>query len=285
MLREFLTAADEVHRLQRGKTVESDFFRGFCEEGHYGGREQPSSTRQGFYCIAPSGKLLASINTTQPGKVAAMLRDALARWQEIPASERVLSQDQVDKLRQSERSEDSFPEDGLVLAEYVRDLDRRDQPDDWRRLSWNQDQVWFSKSEARSMVPESAEIGATRAVPEALIKRLAALHLVDTARGQAPPFPDEAVRQAVMRSEVTRIEGDLIRMNLQGRSMVVQRGRWATEGYGDLVDAVRGVQTQLSGRATWDQSKERFTAFDLVAVGNRWGASQFNGRHFTTSKC
>ncbi len=32
------------------------------------------------------------------------------------------------------------------------------------------------------------------------------------------------------------------------------------------------------GSATYDTQEERFVAFDLVAVAERWGRTQFNGR-------
>jgi hypothetical protein len=34
----------------------------------------------------------------------------------------------------------------------------------------------------------------------------------------------------------------------------------------------------LLGTATFDLKKERFLSFELVAVGTRWGATQFNVR-------
>ena len=279
LLDEFVTVADEVHRLTAGDTAECDLFRSFCEEGHYGGRMSPSRTRQGLYCIAPSGKFLASVNTRRPSDVASMLREALERWKETDAAERTLSQEQIELLEQSERPEDRYPEGGLVLIEYVRDLTRKDSPEDWRGDAWNQDHVWFSKKEASSMLPEPMAIGSRAAVPEALVRRLATLHLVDTVRGQAPPFAKDAVKAAAMEVQVVGIEGDLVQLSLSGSTEVEQHGRWPTKGYGERVETSRGVKTELLGRATWDRAKERFTVFDLVATGMRHGATQFNGRY------
>ena len=54
-----------------------------------------------------------------------------------------------------------YPEDGLVLEAVARDLprvaDRR--PDDWRKIAWNFDYAWFTRDEARAMVPEPRAIG------------------------------------------------------------------------------------------------------------------------------
>ena len=79
LLEKFVTVADEVGRLQRGKDTECSLFQGFCEQGHYGGRKEPTNTRQGVYAVAPSGRFLASINTQSPERMADMLRTALAR--------------------------------------------------------------------------------------------------------------------------------------------------------------------------------------------------------------
>jgi hypothetical protein len=40
----------------------------------------------------------------------------------------------------------------------------------------------------------------------------------------------------------------------------------------------RGYEARLLGRATYDVAKERFLTFELVAVGTRWGGTQFNVR-------
>ena len=40
----------------------------------------------------------------------------------------------------------------------------------------------------------------------------------------------------------------------------------------------RGFEGKLLGRATFDPKTERFVAFELVAVGERWGATRYNFR-------
>ena len=42
--------------------------------------------------------------------------------------------------------------------------------------------------------------------------------------------------------------------------------------------AERGIETTILGRAKWDRTTDRFTKFDLVALGSRWGGTTFNGR-------
>ena len=41
----------------------------------------------------------------------------------------------------------------------------------------------------------------------------------------------------------------------------------------------RGVQTRMTGRALFDTRTNRFTLFELVATGTRWGGTRYNARH------
>ena len=66
----FVPCADEVHYLHKRAGPECDFFRGFSEEGHYKGRGR-NETRQGIYCVSPSGRFLASVNSSDPARVIA----------------------------------------------------------------------------------------------------------------------------------------------------------------------------------------------------------------------
>ncbi|MCR9247533.1 MAG: hypothetical protein NXI31_21075 [bacterium] len=280
LLEQFVTVADEVGRLQRGGSPESDVFRGFCEEGHYGGRSRPTGTRQGIYAVAPSGRFLASVNTTVKKRMVAMLREALARWQQLSPAERTLDPERATALAATRRFEDKYPEDGLVLAEYVRDLEAKDvKARDWRASAWNEDQVWFTKHEARGFAPVNLTVGHVHDVPERLVSRLARLHLVDVARGQTPAFRSNHVERAVLRSEVIRIEDGRVHLELRGETATRQRGRWVVLHRGGEKEAhERGVRTRLRGQAVWDTKSERFEEFRLLARGERWGATQYNGR-------
>lgn len=278
LLAEFVAAADEVGRLQRGGNAEGDLFRGFCEQGHYGGRTQPTATRQGIYAVTPSGRFLASINTTSPERMAGMLREALAKWRDLPAAERLLDDDARQRLEQVQRFEQRYPEDGLVLAEYMRDLDVAADDRDWKTHAWNEDQVWFTAAEAASLVPKQAEAGARAEVPEPLVTRLVRLHLVDSVRGQTPSLPREAVVEAALSSEVVRVSGEQVELRLAGRTRTEQKGRWTVADQGQPVDHARGIETRLDGRAVWDNGTRRFVSFELLAIGHRFGATQYNGR-------
>ena len=276
LLSSFVAVADEVGRLQRGKDAECRTFQAFCESGHYGGRTEPTDTRQGIYVVTPTGKFLASINTHSATKVAEMLRSSLARWSELPERDRTLGEQEAEDLQASKRFEDRYPSDGLVLVEYMRDLGRPADDKDWRTRAWNTDQVWFTAAEAASLVPAQREVGAKIAVPARLVERLARFHLIDSVRGQTPPMSREAVIEASLQSEVTGVSGDDVLLQFAGRtrteveSRPVENAEAATKG--------RGVATELRGRARWNAKTSRFDAFELLAMGTRWGATQYNER-------
>src|SRR5439155_1402045 len=76
------------------------------------------------------------------------------------------------------------------------------------------------------------------------------------------------------------VAGDLVTLRLEGAVKIVARGLWRTEGLKDVpaTEQTRGFDAKLLGRATWDEKAARFTAFELVAAGSRWGATLYNGR-------
>ncbi|MCA9320039.1 MAG: hypothetical protein KDB53_04855, partial [Planctomycetes bacterium] len=113
LAKHFVPVADEVHRLQTGKDADCRLFQKISEQGHYAGRTRPSSTRQGTYAAAPSGVLLASINSRHPEAMAEMLERALNRWNELSEAERY--GDDLSALESVWRWERNYPEDGLVL--------------------------------------------------------------------------------------------------------------------------------------------------------------------------
>ncbi|MDF1838228.1 MAG: hypothetical protein P1V35_10190 [Planctomycetota bacterium] len=263
MLGEFVPVADEVHRLQRGKDAESRFFQGFAEEGHYGGRTEPTDTRQGIYAVTPGGKFLASINTRNGKAMAAMLESALGKWKELEPTERLGKAFEPDKNTRFERF---FPTDGLVLRCVSRDLEVQKElgETDWRREAWNQDFAWFRKGEVSSMIPE-AKVGATLAMPKPLAWRLAQCHLLDNVRGQTPAYKPAHIKTALLTFQVTKVEGKTLHMAITGRTKAERAGKWKG-----------GLECELLGRAVYDG--ERFTRFELVALGTRWGETQYNAR-------
>jgi hypothetical protein len=282
LMERFVPAADEVWRLQNRDDAECRLFQQFCEEGHYGGRKRPSDTRQGIYACAPGGVFLASINSTRAEHVAEMMRQALHAWEDLEEEKRYLPEPPPARPAGSSRAEHLYPEDGLVLRVHSRDLERAEDRGDWRQAAWNLDFAWFRAGEVRELFGAAAagEVGASHAVPEALIARLARCHLVDNVRGQTPSLQPKDVKEAALTAVLESREGDVARIRLEGAVKILKRGRWQVERLPakDQGEQELGYEPQLLGWAEYDAQRNRVTSFELVAFGLRWGATRFNAR-------
>jgi hypothetical protein len=271
----FVPAADEVWFLQHRDAPECAFFRGFCEEGHYGGRREPTDTRQGIYCCTPSGRFLASANTTDPRALARMLEQALLRWEQVPEAERYLPEAPDPLAGRALRGEARYPEGGLVLRVTSRDLPREGAPRDWRARAWNRDFAWFRAEEARGFVPE----GDAGEVPAALVRRLARCHLVDSVFGQTVPYRDEEVLEARLVATVLGRRDGRVELRFSGRARVEARGSWPMGGLRrEVKEMTRGFDAEIEGRGVFAEAEGRFVEFELVATGPRWGGTQYNVR-------
>ena len=168
-----------------------------------------------------------------------------------------------------------------MLRVQTRDLPR-DPPQEGRRAnSWNQDFAWFKPDEARQFIPQDLEVGETHEVPRRLVERLARMHFVDNVRGQTTAFPARAVQQAKLTGRITAIEGDVVVIRLEGQTKTEQEGKWSIAGFRDenrQSVQKRGMELELLGRARYDRRQEKFVEFEAVAVGTRWGGTQYNGR-------
>jgi hypothetical protein len=268
----FIPVADQVDRLQSGSDADCLLFQKFANIGH---SREPGGTRQGVYVATPAGKLLASVNSSDPREVEEVIRKGLKRWEELPPGQRTLAENlDPKKAEQWQRRERMYPQDGLVLRVVCRDLPRQgagEVPKQWRD-AWNIDYAWFRKEEARSFVPVEFQPGATRAVPRELVERLARLHLVDSVRAQTEPFDKLDVARAEITAAVVEVAdaGRRVSLRLDGATRTSHEVANKEEN--------RGYDAKLMGRAVYDTKLERFTSFELLAVGSRWGATTCNMR-------
>jgi hypothetical protein len=253
-------AADEVYRLQRVEDAEGKLFRKISRSGHYASYGQ-SFTQQGTYAITPSGVFLASINTNDAKHMADMMRKALDKWKNLSPAQRLAKGDLA--AVPVKRLESKYPVDGLVLHEYQRDV-LRPELEGWKATAWNQDFAWFKKEEVAQFVPPDLSSRMSVDIPAAYVKRLARLHFVDQVRGQSVPFAANQVQEAVVTSKVEMIVGTTAYLNFSGQAK--------------CDDGSRGVVLRLYGEGEWDVVRKRFTKFDLVALGQRWGGTQNNER-------
>jgi hypothetical protein len=262
---QFVPATDEVSRLQSGSDPECVFFQEIANHGHYGGRP---GTRQGTYVCSPSGEFLASINSNSADHVLEMMRKGLAAWKHLPAERRRLAAE--NKIKPRHRWEESFPTGGLILSVVSRDLPEQCDPLAPAEVKWNQDQVWFSKEEAREWLGDNPQPGDIHQVPDDLVDRLARFHLVDNVNGQTPRFTREGVQGSKISTEVVSRDGALVELKLTGGTVGA-----AAEGWWQ---SANGVVTRLVGYAAFDLDEARFVEFEMLALGRRWGYTRFNGR-------
>jgi hypothetical protein len=270
-----------VGHLQSGDDAECRLFQKIAEQGHYAGQTKPSRTRQGTYATTADGVFLASWNNNNPRFVARKLREAIEKWDRLKAEGRTRPEGPRLDVARLDRVDRHYPEGGLVLRVNTRDLPREKPLEGRWASAWNQDFAWFTREEARRFLPEVPEPGRSQEVPRALVERLVRFHLVDNVRGQTSSFRASAVKEARLTTKVTGIEGDVVSLRLEGQTRSEDEGRWSIRGSRDMRSPStqkRGLETRLLGFARFDLKQGRFVGFEVVAVGTRWGGTQYNGR-------
>ena len=254
LTKKFVPAGDEINGIlyQRGPE-QAAFFKKIGAQGHYG---RPG---QGIYVATPAGKLLASTNQRDARVAAETLRKGLAAWESMKPEERLMARKPSPEPEGPARF---YPRNGLVLQAFYRDLPRKSgEVKGFFAGMWNLDFAWFTREEARSLIPDSKVPGASKTVPEKLARRLARYHLVDHVRGGTRPFTDDAVKRVELRFQVSKVKGDTMSLTIEGSSLADEKGG----------KTVTGFEAKLQGQAEWDLRKEAFTSFRLLATGNRWG--------------
>lgn len=272
--RDFACAADEVWRLQRGSDADCILFQRWTNAGR---RITDPGTRQGFWVFAPGGEVLGRINSRSPERVTRMLDAALDRWNELSDEARSPSKD-IPAAEPAHRWEDGYPEGGLALERFSRDL-VDGAPHAKPSPRWNRDTLWFAAAEVRAMLPTEATRGDAFAL-ELFADRLARLALVDDARGQTLPYAPDEVEDAELLARVVAREGDRADLVLQGRTACVAAEEWLL---GDNSWTPRRrfphrIATELCGTATVDLAAGTILDIELVAIGVREGRTTFNGR-------
>lgn len=274
---QFVTAADEVWRLQNEDEPECVFFR----ENVLGDRAPTRGTLQGTYIFAASGKLLARKNSSNPAAILDTLNKGLEAWKALDESERKL--DDVKRVEAGFRWEDLHPEKGLVLRRTGRDLPASAIPTSEQADRFNHDAIWFSEKEVRQLLPDKLTGGHEHTIPEALVKRLSCLALVDNVRGQSIPYHPSEDRGSEIRVTVAATSGDQVQLVLRGHTNAVSDGVWKFDPptYWMPPEKARwehSIETKIFGHAVYDTSTHEFREFRLLALGARKGRTINNGR-------
>ena len=273
----FIPVVDNVSKSQVRQDAHGEFFRKIAEQGHYRGRTIPTDTRQGLYTATADGKLLVSVNSTQVGRIQRLLGDAMRRWQTTTPAER------SPKFKGSVATDPKFaqtpPKDGLVLRMIARDLPRAAKARRTDLTQQNIDHVWIHKEDMLAMIPEDPTKGQLVPIPKVIARRLAQFNLMDNVRGEARPFNSEQVTLDNIGLKVVKVSEDTIKFVVYGRSAAAKPPTRETNPFtGFRIDKEMGTDLVWSGAVVFDRKQQKFTRFDLLAAGERWGGCIYNFR-------
>ncbi|MGB0951660.1 MAG: hypothetical protein ACPG31_00400 [Planctomycetota bacterium] len=274
----FLPAADEVWRLQRGGDAECQFFQRAVNGGKL---ITDNGTRQGIYVMAPSGEVLARVNSLKADRVLQMMQEGLAAWEALPEERRHLASDT--RLEGEERWEDSRPTEGLLLSRIVRDLPVEGTVDGTRATRWNRDTLWFSKEEVEQLVKDARDRPADWVpLPRAFARRLACFTFVDNVYGQCIPFDMEDVTQMQLEVRWESEDDDNLHLRFRGRTAAAEDGEWrlGENLWKPKNMHAHALETTMLGSGTFDLHSRSFVAFEMLALGRRSGFTELNSRRF-----
>ena len=268
---------DNVSHSQVRQDAHGEFFRKIAEQGHYRGRTIPTDTRQGLYTATADGKLLVSVNSTQVGRIQRLLGDAMRIWKKTSPAER------SPKFKQSVATDPRFtqspPAGGLFLRATSRDLPRGAKAKATDLTANNIDHVWIKKDEMLAMVPDNPSRGQLIPMPKVIAERLARFHMIDSVRGQTNPFDEGQTKINDVGLKVMKVTDESIKFVVYGRSSADRPPSKKTNPFtGVRVTKRIGNDLVWSGAVAFDRKQQRFTRFDLLAVGERWGGSLYNFR-------
>ena len=123
--------------------------------------------------------------------------------------------------------------------------------------------------------------------PPPIARRLVRYHLLDAVRGNTPPWSLNALRDVEVTLTVTAAASDRVDLRLSGHADMEEQGEWCATppAYAPYIrDRMcceireRGYNAKLLGYLSLETDRGRFSRFDIVAVGIRWGGTTFNGR-------
>lgn len=264
-----------VNKLRKDRL--GDFFRTIVEQGHYGGRTQPTGTRQGLYVATPDGRLLSSNNETAVRHVLGLLYQTSRQWKTQFAG--VAFKPVDSEVARDPGTRAKFPENGIRLLEVNRDLPRaRQKPiDQWRH---NLDYAWLTADEAKSFIPADAKVDATVLIGQGIQDRFVRFHLIDQVRGLSNPWRKTDIESSTLQSKIMKMDETKIYLNVNGSVRINQKPSGDLNPFnGRRVTKDRGLDLKITGRLVFNRKSETFERFDILAIGDRWGTDVYNFRH------
>lgn len=265
----FVPLAMDDWYLRRQQDEHGKFYMAMTAESPRG--SAGDNTRQGRYVFTAAGKFLGFNNNRSPERILNMLRDSLAKWEQLPAAERKPAGD-IGAVRLEPRYDRTPPKDGAVIKVHTRVLDRGAdgkltavtppprEADNFEHRGFDAaiDHLWLNAADLKSLLPPAdAKKGTAIPVPHKIAQRIARLHLVDNTRGEPPQWRKDEVKSV----EFTLTPESATRAKLSGRFHMETR------------DGKRGCTVTLVG---WLEHKAgRITALQAAATGDHWGDATY----------
>jgi hypothetical protein len=241
------------------------------------------------WCVTADGKLLGNSAKT-----------ALEKWNALPQAERAPGAVKVADLGavDTDRASPTPPAGALILKLHYRAFMR--EPDGTLRYVtardlWHDekgerteapreekypgsttttqaqpDHLWLAEAEWKALIPAAPRQGERVPLPATVSDRLCRWHLNPlNVYGEANPLARKEVRGAELGLTVTDVSDRTVQLRLDG---VVRVGAElprdnAAVGYRDRW----GFEPRLLGYLEYDRQTNRFTRFDVVALGDHFG--------------
>jgi|GEM_PF-3847428 len=220
----------------------------------------PSGAKEGVLILDPMGKRLGFTPTLDPLALQSVLDEARTK-----------------PRAPSRPSTQLWPEPsapkGLRLRVLVKDVQKPKTGTFWHERAYNLG--WLVVPDAELDRIKSLIRGREgQSFSMSLRQRWASRDFLDRVRGKAQPFEENSVQKSDLSAKCTAEN----RYQFQGKFTSSESGAWSLDGANDVQERTRGMDITLLGQAVWDPKSSRWTKFEWVAVGTRWGGSPFNQR-------
>ena len=285
----FITvAANDWFERQRRDEV-GKFFRSVANQGPRKG--EGGSTRQGFYALTATGKLLMYRNTHDTRWFRDFLHASIKAWDKLPPGDRRIPGHKLPRVVVDKALHHEVPNNAVVLTAHSRILNR-DRTGQYQEVPVPKgekafghltaiDHVWILEAEWAGLLRQ-AKVAAGRQflLPKRLAHRLARFHCWDNTRGEAAAWDNEDIKllKIIVKSTAEAGADDQSSSLELGGSMIFSNKE-------------RTFIARLRGELKFDPRTNRPTRFDLVVVGDHRGDSPYTkgsrpgfaplGIHFT----
>lgn len=249
------------------------FFKRFGEQVPKPEWNHPG-TKQGIYFMGPDAEYLeAKFASSNAADILARMKRALVRWESL-RQEKGYANSPVPQYTTGPPMY-LIGDKPMILQVNLRDLPRSSgdrsgarfedvgrMNEPWFEFSkWAWNQNWIGLDDPKAFVTTS-----TIAVPvsSAIVRKIAMEVLVDNVRGQAPTWRSEHVKEASLTMRRFAVSGSKSTMEYVGKA--------------HMEAGSQSYVCTIYGQGVWNEATQKFESFDLVAIGDRRGAWQFNNR-------